>query len=587
MSYIACSKPSENKPHRKTKLSSVKIPSLLAWRRRSARLADKVFDLPPDLVTSWARLLLGCLAFAALAADRDAHAWGNKLVFVLLGYIAFSAVIVLTRSSRAMTRSGSYGVQAVDVCVSSALMVLSDGVASPFFVFYLFTLIAATLRWDWAGALTSAAILTSTLWLVHLIGFSPHTTPDTGTDELSRSAIRGGFLMIGGVMLAYLGASQERSRRRFARLANWPQVRPQSTRLELLENTLAHAARVTRAPRIMVIWDEVDEPYRHVAIWDKGKLQYSHEQNFMFGDLVAPTHSDRSFAVIAHGHVNADGRSERSPINQALTQAFSITSAATAAFQYSVCSGRVFVLDFIAAREEDISLVAVLASRIGVNFEDYILRERLQTAAASQERARLGRDLHDGVLQGLAAASIQLKVASVTAPEQTQQQIRLVREVLADEAQRIRSYVEATRAIAPAPTGLVLVERDLRKRVARLRELWDCHIELSIDPTDLKTSLTTARNIGHMITECVSNAVRHGRATRINVAIQRLTSGISMSVTDNGTGIEGLLGAYDTSVEAAGAHAPLSLKSRADELGGVLYLSSSSNGTNITVEFPT
>ncbi len=425
-----------------------------------AAAVEKMFDLPVEVVTSWARLLLACVGLFALVVGGHKPAPSSIIVVLLLAYIAFAVIIVIARSSRALSHTGAYVIHAVDVTVSSALMLLTAGTISPFFVFYQFTLITATLRWDWAGALITAGILTTTLWLFQLTGFSPSTAASSAVpDNIGGESIviRDGFLMISGAMLAYMGAYRERARRRFAKLAAWPQV-GEGTKIQLIETALSYSADVMRTHRLLVIWDEVDEPYRHVALWAEGELRYSRETTNLFGDLVSASHRDRTF-VFVRGNVRdvpagASGQ-DNSLLDRVLTKTFKINSAATSPFIYATCRGRVFVLDRTAWSEEDLSVVSVIAGRIGGSLEDHVLRDKLQAAAAFQERTRLGRDLHDGVLQGLAAASINLKIISLTLPPESQEQLRNVRDVLADEAQRIRNFVEANRARAALTTGLV------------------------------------------------------------------------------------------------------------------------------------
>jgi signal transduction histidine kinase len=207
-------------------------------------------------------------------------------------------------------------------------------------------------------------------------------------------------------------------------------------------------------------------------------------------------------------------------------------------------------------------------------------------AAALQERTKLGRDLHDGVLQGLAAASIQLKILSLSLPPEAQEQLQTIRQTLADEAQRIRSFVEANRARAIPTTGHVQITADIEKRVARLRDLWACEINVSIEPADLTSSITTARHIGHMLAEAVSNAVRHGRATFISIAIEKRGDNVVLSVSDNGSGFVGLQGTFTSAELNRTRSGPLSLKSRVTEAGGRLFLTSLPSGTNVTVELP-
>lgn len=231
-------------------------------------------------------------------------------------------------------------------------------------------------------------------------------------------------------------------------------------------------------------------------------------------------------------------------------------------------------------------MISLIAARIGLSLEEHLLRDRLTAGAALQERIRLGRDLHDGILQGLAAATMQLKVISATAPGGAQDQLGRVRAVLADEVQRIRSFVDQTRAPARPTTGLVRLKDDLEPRISRLRELWPCQIDLTAEPPDVSASLTTARNIGHMVAEAVSNAVRHGKASQVDISIERVNERITLRIDDNGRGFKSLTTPLEH-VSPVGTQAgPLSLKSRIEDLGGRFFLTSSDQGTSVIMQLP-
>jgi signal transduction histidine kinase len=115
---------------------------------------------------------------------------------------------------------------------------------------------------------------------------------------------------------------------------------------------------------------------------------------------------------------------------------------------------------------------------------------------------------------------------------------------------------------------------------------WGCEVDLTITPPDLKGSLSVARSIRHMLNEAVSNAVRHGRASRVEADIASREDRIMLSIQDDGIGFVDLDGSYTQKQLVSGNLGPLSLRSRVEELGGVLYLTSTPTGSNITIEFP-
>src|SRR5215204_808879 len=181
-------------------------------------------------------------------------------------------------------------------------------------------------------------------------------------------------------------------------------------------------------------------------------------------------------------------------IDPDLMRTFAIDSTVTAPFRRNNCSGRVFILDRQTWSDDDVLLSEIVASRIGVELQDHLLHTKLQAMAAERERVKLGRDLHDGLLQGLAAATIHLKVASDQMPAAAQEQLKLVRNLLSGEAHRIRTFVEETRFAPSSGNGVVELAPELHKRIAGLREQWPCEIDVQIEPPAIVTSVSVARD---------------------------------------------------------------------------------------------
>jgi signal transduction histidine kinase len=89
-----------------------------------------------------------------------------------------------------------------------------------------------------------------------------------------------------------------------------------------------------------------------------------------------------------------------------------------------------------------------------------------------------------------------------------------------------------------------------------------------------------------MIAEAVSNAVRHGQASTVDVTIQKTDEHLLVKVRDNGRGFEGKsFGPGDESFVASGT-GPVSLRGRVAELGGSLDVHTSLIGTELHIQVP-
>src|SRR5436189_167198 len=84
------------------------------------------------------------------------------------------------------------------------ILSLTEGSVSPFLAFFTFTLLAATLRWDWPGVLATAIVLVVVLLAVSIQASSSPTVPEIADFDWNRAIIRAAFLMVAGAMLAYV-----------------------------------------------------------------------------------------------------------------------------------------------------------------------------------------------------------------------------------------------------------------------------------------------------------------------------------------------------------------------------------------------
>src|SRR5215207_8538878 len=299
--------------------------------------------------------------------------------------------------------------------------------------------------------------------------------------------------------------------------------RPECNDAPPLGLALAHSAEAVGGARALVVWERTDRPEQYLAIWTESGLQSSREEAGLFCNVVASSHRTRSFAVDESELRGSAG--VRALINPDLVQTFSIQSAVTAPFEQETCRGRLLVCDKGSWREEDIRVTEAVAFGIGVLLHEQILCDQ-------RKRTHFGRDLHDGVLQGLTAAIIHLKVLSERVPADVADDVATVRRVLEAESRRVRVLIEEASSRSEC-TGVVELSGQLTNLIEEMRQQWRCSIDASIQ-SDLVTSFSTGRNVGHMVSEAISNAVRHGGASNICISISQLKKTIFLSCRNDG-----------------------------------------------------
>ena len=100
---------------------------------------------------------------------------------------------------------------------------------------------------------------------------------------------------------------------------------------------------------------------------------------------------------------------ESSPICPALDRRFLDGRAVSVPFHVGDLEARLFLLDPPALTLDDVAIAEIIADRLKALFAQAILVRKLSDAAAVEERIKIGRDLHDGVLQSLAGTALQLQ----------------------------------------------------------------------------------------------------------------------------------------------------------------------------------
>jgi signal transduction histidine kinase len=524
--------------------------------------------------------VLAAGALAAIYFDPSQPVGGEQGYLLLIAYVVF-ALVSLAIASRSRSMGWQLSSHLVDICVITGVMYYTEGPTSPYFVLFSFLLFSATLQWDWLGAILTGTLL---VLLIAALGLLAPVSP-LDTDELDRLIMRAVYLLVASVLFAYVGAYLARTRRRLAQLAVWPHTNSASGSRPALQAPLAHAAHVLAARRALVLWEAGEEPYRYVALWNGTSCEYRDEPPDAFASIVAAPYASATFAFDATTGQTIDERGARQagmPFEPSLIGQFGIQNAITAPFASARHSGRLFLLDLPDFDANDLSFAEIAAARIRDELDRHAREQDAGEAAKLDERARVARDLHDGILQTLTAARLQISNLEGGAPEKIRHVMHFIGDVLRREQQRLREFVEQTEG-----SNSIHASNGRHEPFAALADdlsrLWNCEVKLETRPPDLVLSAQLASGVRMMVLEAVANAARHGTADRIYVMIERQADLIELTVRDNG---RGMLRKPDPAGGDADVPSPASLRTRAAELGGDIYLVNDSSGLSVQIRLP-
>jgi signal transduction histidine kinase len=546
----------------------------------------KLFDLQVERLIVLLRVTLAAFSAVAFLVDPE-HGTTNAsaIVAILVGYTAFG-VIVAVISFIARARTGwQLPVHLVDTGMIALLMYFLDPISNRSFLLYTLLLLGATVRWNWRGALWTAVSLLG-LELVLGMGLAGGTF---ATKFLLDTPIQGAFLLVVGGMFAFFGATREGSQRRLIELAAWPEtfanqnLHPPTIQLE---KPLAHIASVLQVPRVLMLWTLLDEPFMDAALWASGDYQHQRRATSELGDWTASELRESTFASpeVGSGNLFTFGPliNYTGPLlNLSLETEFQIRSVASAPVASAHCTGRIFMLDKQNWTEDDLTLTEMVASRMAVELEQFVLRIQLADAAAVMARNRLARDLHDGILQGLTAAGLQLQALAVHADEPTKSTIGHIRQLLFQEQKRIRMFLEDKQTLVDQ----VPLQNQLKELLEQNARRWGCDVPFILTPDNSVMRSELIQQLDFILTESIANAVRHGHASRVDVTVHRSSDHVQLLIKDNGHGLD-RTGVYTAAELEADNWGPVSLRSRIAELKGSLVLSSSPKGVELRIELP-
>jgi len=238
-------------------------------------------------------------------------------------------------------------------------------------------------------------------------------------------------------------------------------------------------------------------------------------------------------------------------------------------------------------------VVAVLVGYMGY-YEERTRREISllgAEAVATEERIRLARDLHDGVLQAL--TGIGLRLAAVRSlldkdPRAARESLEAVQRLLTAEQRDLRFFIQELR---PRPRGEgregeVSLAFQLTELAHRIELEWGLKAELRAGGLEEPIPESLAREVYNVIREALVNAARHGEASAVRLEIRKQGEDrLCITVADNGRGFpfQGRLSHAELAERRVG---PRNLFERVSSLQGTLELQSDSGGARLEIALP-
>lgn len=224
--------------------------------------------------------------------------------------------------------------------------------------------------------------------------------------------------------------------------------------------------------------------------------------------------------------------------------------------------------------QDEVSVLVTFAAQAAVAVERAQLLEDRHRLAVMDERDRIARDLHDGVIQSLFAVGLGLSAGKgAPEPATVERSIDAIDAVIRE----LRNYIFGLGTGRDhADRSLAILLTDLARQMSIPG---GSVIDVEINPAVAAAAAGKAGGLLFAAREALSNAVQHAGASTITLTMELDDGHGVLEVRDDGTG-------FDPGTPRPGGQGIANLRARADALGGSLNIESSSSGSRIRLRFP-
>jgi signal transduction histidine kinase len=573
-------------------------PSSFLRRYRSA-------GQPPvhtERVLAVGRAFLTATGFVAVYLDPTEPTRLQALTYgVLLAYVAYSlTVLAYVHAPVRLTWRHGRILHGLDLAWTSALTYVSQGPVSPFFLFFLFVVLAAAYRGGIRETIGTAVIVAAVV-----IGEAVIAAAGPAGFDLNGTILRVGYLVVTGALLGYLAEQEKQSRAELAAIAD----ATRQPRVNLgLGGSIAALSRMLLAAFEALAGAVVirDHATGRTLLWHVEPGPAGAPPRVRRSELGAPEHDAWLFPDFGRAW-HASPLDGTEPVVRVLTTDTWALERRTGRIPDAVTRdrsghtltavnmglsgewhGRIYLYDVARPRDPERSLhfLDSLMDHVTPALTNVFLLRRLRARAGAAERARVARELHDGAIQALFGIEMKLeafKRSPDRSPGFVDREVGDVQELLRREVLSLRELMQTLRPIDLE--GADQLPEVLASVVERFRRDTGIAARFVSSGSGAPLSQATAIEAVRIVQEALVNVRRHSEARNVLVSLVSDDAACRLVIEDDGRGFpfEGRLSDADMDEHRIG---PATIRERARIAGATLTIDSSPQaGARIELAF--
>ena len=559
-----------------------------------------------------ARAFLAVSSLVAIWIDPTQPASYAALSYgLLVMYVVHSLLILVLVEIRQESSAGfRLGVHAVDVLWPALMSYVSSGPNSPFFTFNIFGLLAAAYRWGFMETMATAGAAVLLFFLQIALLESGHAPVEAllgGPFEANRFIMRSLYLLIAGYLLGYLGEEEKRLRAEIAAIARIiSRVQSEAGLRGALRAVFDEILRIFGSRRALLaleeattgrayLWRAAREEKSGEVLMGSSELDSPERPTYLFEPPGQTWHAARrkssrpepgyDLYVLSDKGTRLSNVSWSPPATLQASEPFA--SMLGLALNYgNEWTGQLLLVDPRAGtREMAVPFLQTLVRQIGPAIYSVFLTRRLRSRVGAVERARVARELHDGVIQSLIGLEMQVDVLrrQPSSPEKVAEELRRMQHLLRQEVLNLRELMAQMKPVDLGPRQLLDFLASTVDKFGR-----DTGIAARfISPLEeVALPSRVAGEVARILQEALANVRKHSNARAVFVRFDSRDGLWRLVIYDDGRGFS-FSGRLTHAELDATRQGPLVIKERVRSIGGEISVESGpGKGARLEITFP-
>ncbi|HEX5410855.1 MAG TPA: sensor histidine kinase [Terriglobia bacterium] len=566
------------------------------------------------------RILAATRAFLALASlfviwlDPTEPRQYPTVVWGLLALFAFESVgvLALVRTQRNSSPTFRLAVHSLDVLWPALIAIFTAGPNSPFYLFYTFVLLEAAYRWGLQATLLTALISTGLYMSQSFFTLAKGLTfPGMfhGSYDLNSFVMRGVYLLIMGYLLGYLGEEEKQLRVETGAVANvMIKARTEVGVRGTLEAVFDEILKLFRTHRgILAV---LDHSSGRAFVWNVEREKLGRKLTLSTSEL-HPQDGEKSLFETP-GHVWYARRKPKIS-DSSEYEVYALDEDGRRLFDESWSPPRALIDEqnvrrFLGARtvyadewssvmllfgprlhstpEAAVRFLRTLVLQVSPAIHTAFLTTRLRTRAGALERARVARELHDGVIQSLIGLELEVDVLRRKPGSSTADivdRLSHIQRILRQEVLNLRELMQQMKPVEIRPTQLLDFLVTMVDKFQR-----DTGISSRFVSTlqDISLPPRVCNQLARIVQEGLVNARKHSGAHKVLVQLGQQDGRLRLAIDDDGRGFD-FTGRLSLAELDAIRKGPLVIMERVRTIGAELVVESvPGKGTRLEVSLP-